>query len=208
MTSIIIRDSGSKGAYLGLLMYDNKGSWRDSKLTLGEVFEDSGLTLEYAIEQADIAAKHFGIQEIKLDGYRICSHFVNGENVPFIKMSMIPAINSIGSPMLFDATQVGYGANAMSPGPRPETIDVSVDEYGIIEFCWNYPKKVIEVIDDDVKIMSFDNIIETFEQKLLYTLYMDGDSKREVHVIKIELSLMSIKKIDSSQNVLVPVWDF
>ena len=209
MANIIIRDvTSGKGVYLGSLLYDNKGSWRDSNLTLEEVYANSGLTLDYAIEQANIAAKHFGIEEISLDWYRICRHFKDGKTVPFFKMSMTPAINNIGSPTLDDSTQLGYGAVAMAPGPRPESIDVSVDPDGIIEFSWNYPKNTIEIIDDDVKIMGFDEIIDTFEQKILYTLYMDGDSKREVHIKKIELSLMPIKKIDSSKTVLVPVWDF
>jgi hypothetical protein len=175
---------------------------------LEEIYESSGLTLEYALEQANIAANHFGIQEIKLDNYRICRHFVNGETVPFIKMSLTPSINSIGSPILFDSTQLAFDAVGMSQGPRPESISVSVDANGIIEFMWNFPKSTVEIIDDDVKIMSFDEVINTFEQKILYTMYMDGNSKREVHIKKIELSLMPVKKKDSSKTVLVPVWDF
>ena len=209
MAYIVIFDAeDSIGVYIGSLMYESMGEMSSSSLTEAEVEAQTGLTLESALEQTAEAARHFGIEELYLEDYAIYTHLKDGQTYPFYSLNLTPAANGIGMPKLSDATQLAFDDSELSPAPRPEDFTVYVDQTGIIQFSWNLPKTVVEVLDDDVKIMDFDDVIDTFEQKILYTLYMEGNERREIHINIITLSLMPVKKQDSTQTVTVPVWDF
>jgi len=209
MAYIVIFDAeDSIGGYIGTMMYESMGEMSESSLTEAEVAAQTGLTLESAMEQAAKAARDFGVEELYLEDYMIYTHVKAGQTYPCYTLNLTPATNGIGMPGLSDDTQLAFGVGELSPAPRPEKFRIYVDETGIIHFSWDSPKTVVKELDENVEIMDFDQVIETFEQKILYTLYMEGDEQREIHINTISLSLMPVKKQDSTQTVTVPVWDF
>jgi len=209
MAYIVITDAFDEmGTYLGAMIYENFGKRSASNMTPEQIEQSTGLTLESAVAQAAEVANHFGCDAIYLEGYQILSHFKDGESHVYYDLDLTPAINGIGMPELGNDSQLGFDAGSMSAAPRPEGFRACVDDTGVISFAWEHPKTKISEVDEDVEIMDFDSIIDIFEQKILYTLYMDGDAQREVHINNITLSLMPVKKMNSPQTVLVPVWDF
>jgi hypothetical protein len=97
-----------------------------------------------------------------------------------------------------------------------ESIFVIVDDRGIVTFNWRYPSDLTHTIADDVPLLPFDQIEDTFKKFMKYKFSWTptGDTvpdkvKLNIDINKVELNLMVTAEKDSLDTyLLVPVWDF
>ena len=91
-----------------------------------------------------------------------------------------------------------------------EEMVICVDEDGIFEFRWEHFTEVKELVTEDVALLSFEQIQERFVQQMKYTYAWEEDEgiMRAYDIAYITMSYMRIKERDSSDYLLVPVWDF
>jgi|GEM_PF-3347240 len=193
------------------LNYSNYGAFSTSRKTKEDVASTTGLSLEDAVAQVEEAAAYFGIEDLYLETYSIANHTKNGVTRPYYNINMYPTIGSIEMPKLGDETQLRFDDGnpyTTYKVPTPNCVNAYVDETGIIMFSFGPPDEIIEVINDDVVLFPFDDIIKIFEEELMDTLFVAESGKREVFINQIALSLMPTTNDEGVTVKCVPVWDF
>jgi len=98
-----------------------------------------------------------------------------------------------------------------------EQIALVVDEEGIISFHWFSPVKVTTILQEDVNLLPFEQIMERFEAQVNYALipFMQGYVETEqmlsqrYDINRITLSLQRVNQPNNFDSaLLVPVWSF
>ena len=72
---------------------------------------------------------------------------------------------------------------------------------------WIDPIEVLSVENENVSLLSFDEIMKIFEKQIFMNIYLDG-GERTVVVTDVFFSYRCVPKRDSDQYYLLPVWDF
>ena len=95
---------------------------------------------------------------------------------------------------------------------KDEYIKVMVDDTGIVLLQWVSPANIIETFDDNVTLLSFNDMIQKFIQQLqtsgAYALN-DKIVKREFTINEIRLGYAKVARQNNpDQYLLVPAWDF
>lgn len=173
-----------------------------------EVAETITMPLEEAIDMANEEMEELGVGEMYLRDVHNDVTMKNGELTPCYNLSFSKSINSWPLLDLSPYQPIDRGA---FEGPQyyMEHLSISVDESGVIAFDWSNITQQTEVLDDDVSIISFDKVIEIFEDNIFQKVYRkQKDLGLEVVIDKITLSLYPVKMKGSDSFVTVPVWDF
>ncbi len=91
-----------------------------------------------------------------------------------------------------------------------ESLDVTVDDNGIIDLSWMSPLEIGEKVVKRAALLPFDKIAERFEQQIKNSYaYQEGGGNTEVNVTRVSLELMRITGQNSvEKGLLVPVWNF
>ena len=72
---------------------------------------------------------------------------------------------------------------------------------------WIDPIEILSVENENVSLLSFDEIMKIFEKQIFMNIYLDG-SENTVVVTDVFFSYRCVPKRDSDQYYLLPVWDF
>jgi hypothetical protein len=72
---------------------------------------------------------------------------------------------------------------------------------------WIDPIEVLSVENENVSLLSFDEIMQIFEKQIYMNIYLD-DTENTVVVTDVFFSYRCVPKRDSDQYYLLPVWDF
>ncbi len=94
----------------------------------------------------------------------------------------------------------------------PEVIKIYVDETGIKSFVWRYPIEVMEVLNQNVLVLSFDEIkeriLEYIKLGFSYTIEKHKDlTDQNIEVTKIVLTNVMIPiKDETDYQMLAPAW--
>lgn len=140
-----------------------------------------------------------------------------------------------GIPSTYEANDcfeiVSQGENAGYAESYPfERMCMVVDDTGIAELQWNSPAKVTDTVSKNVKLKSFDDIIDIFKTRIFiqnapqvndniryaYDItQIETDSgetnirQAAYNVDRITLGMMRISEKDNPEGyIMVPVWDF
>jgi len=91
----------------------------------------------------------------------------------------------------------------------PERLEILVDDTGIVEFDWSCPLEIGAVKSEHVTLMPFSDIVQKAKDNIFFKNYTAYDSKAEIKITSIRLSLMRIMQKDKpGEYLVVPVWDF
>ena len=92
-----------------------------------------------------------------------------------------------------------------------EMLCVGVGEQGVVYFEWISPVKINRILNEDVTILPFEDIMERFEKNIAYS-YIPIDqnvSSRELHIDRIDFGYTRIAMIHQENvGMLVPSWSF
>ncbi len=93
-----------------------------------------------------------------------------------------------------------------------ESLNITVTDDGIVDFYWNNPMEIIQVLSEDVALKSFDEIQKIMEQQVLmaYESYFPDGYEYEIPLKlgKVTFGMMRVQNPDSEEEyTLIPVWD-
>ena len=93
-----------------------------------------------------------------------------------------------------------------------ESLNITVTDDGIVDFYWNNPMEIIQVLSEDVALKSFDEIQKIMEQNdlMAYESYSLDSYENEIPLKlgKVTFGMMRVQNPDSDgEYTLVPVWD-
>ena len=103
---------------------------------------------------------------------------------------------------LFDQTKKNYGADAQ------ETIYAIVQDQAVTQFVWQYPCEIVTMDNANVSLLSFDEIMKIFQKQIFMNVYLDKGFPETMHITDIRFSYLRMKKLNSEEFYLLPVWDF
>ena len=93
-----------------------------------------------------------------------------------------------------------------------ESMTICIDDNGVCALSWYSPKKLIEVVNDSVQLLSFEEIKKIFTNQIAIKGIWSNETdifKRTIVVDEIVLGLMSVEQKDNpNELLLIPVWDF
>ena len=93
-----------------------------------------------------------------------------------------------------------------------ESLTITVTDDGIVDFYWNNPMEIIQVLSEDVALKSFDEIQKLMAQQVLmaYESYFPDGYEYEIPLKlgKVTFGMMRVQNPDSEEEyTLIPVWD-
>ena len=88
-----------------------------------------------------------------------------------------------------------------------ERIFADVQSGRLASLTWIDSLEVLGVENENVPLLSFDRIMEIFEKQVFMNIYLDS-GELTLKVTDIYFSYCCVKKRDSDQYYLLPVWDF
>lgn len=93
-----------------------------------------------------------------------------------------------------------------------EVIVLVINDDGVNQFTWINPMQINTVKNSNVELLPFDDIKEIFKNNLAKNIsYYYNDSAiigREIVIDRIVLGLTKIRQKDSSEQILIPTWNF
>ena len=96
---------------------------------------------------------------------------------------------------------------------RPEEIHIRVNDDGIITFKWTSPSKLVEVLNENVELLPYEEIQEIARKQLQYRFAWKEDEdaveEKRVNIETIKLGMMRVSVPNSiNEYMVIPVWDF
>lgn len=138
----------------------------------------------------------------------------------YIWNDMIPT--SIGKAYSFYYTREYDGVSSLLIDPAPivmteskqyskpyirEYVCVVADDSGVIYMDYNSFSDTIELVNDNVKIMSFDEVLEQFKKSIFHNSLWGKTA--EIYITKIEFGMVREQvKDNSDEYMMVPAWNF
>ena len=178
-----------------------------------------GLTIteQEAIDQAqkllyDLGETHMHLCSIVADKAPLESElaFGNHESIysPFYQLTFMRSVDDI--PSTYELRYFTNDDNAETI--YYERIYVYVNDNGIVAFEWNSPLVNKEVINDNVGLIEFDEILQESIKNLPFIASKDVTSKKDhtaINIDHIRLGYMQVKlKNRPNEFMFLPVWDF
>ena len=117
----------------------------------------------------------------------------------------------------YETQSVGARAEDMYAEPwQYESIEVCVNDSGIIELYWVSPTQITETVNENAALLSFDKIQDIFREQIgINSAYADigyADESvsvdRTMDITRITLGMMRIREKDTGDYLYIPVWDF
>jgi hypothetical protein len=105
----------------------------------------------------------------------------------------------------------GDGGEAYTQAWNQESIAVAVNDKGIVGFSWKLPPEIIDTVNDNVAIQSFEEIKEVARTILPMQLEIEEMSpeRKDVTIYEVRLNMMRVSRQDKEDAYYyVPVWDF
>ena len=182
-----------------------------------------------AIAQADALMEELGFENMSCDDVQLCSDGI-------LRLYYVPTVNGIRlSSIRVDFSEINgpfshyqYWNYSSSEENNPDTvswymenIQIFVGKDGICSFVWQSPSREVAVKEEQSALLPFEEIasiadtmlpivvIGPKETSLVDLDRINGfDTKMNVEITKVSLTLMRVRDKGSSLGTIVPVWDF
>lgn len=155
----------------------------------------------------DLGLQNYGIRDIEVLPQNIGNKKTAYYNIKLEKLlGNIPINQLMAAPELQEE-----GNQAYAPELTDESLSIQIDDTGVIGIDWVSPYKIIQEINDNVKIIGFDEVKDIFKKDMNFKKWRpdDSDNKEIVEITDIYLGMMLIKEQNNNDSILaIPVWDF
>jgi hypothetical protein len=92
---------------------------------------------------------------------------------------------------------------------EPESMEIYVDDTGIVSFDWRNPVRIESVLSENVTLLPFEDVVRRAKDNMFYKNYTAYGSTANIKIDKIQLNIMRIMRQDKpGEYLIVPVWDF
>ena len=92
-----------------------------------------------------------------------------------------------------------------------ESVYIAVDDTGLLSFEYSQPIEINEIANENVAILSFDEIKEIFKKQMQINYAWNVDEhilSQIVTISRIELGLAMVARKDNAGYMLIPAWNF
>ena len=105
-------------------------------------------------------------------------------------------------------------------GPHQESITANVVKGELTNFYWQNPLKIVSTDSENVQLLPFSQVMDIFRVQIFRSVFLGTSDEdpalwadeppmtEEWTVHSIRFSYMRVKKADSPDYWLLPVWDF
>lgn len=102
------------------------------------------------------------------------------------------------------------GFGEFGEGWRYEEMTFYLDGQGVFNFEWYQPIKVIEIVNDDAKLKTFEEIKSVFEKMMIvkHEARFATQEKINISINRVDLSLHRIIEQNAKTGLLIPAWNF
>lgn len=181
--------------------------WFDHKV---EVYTKANMkalnvTEEEAIKQSDKFIADLGADYMKL------AFVTTGERYDRACRLLYYTRELNGFDTTYEQCDQPSGADEYTTPWGYERIVVFVDDWGVAGCMWNSPVDMDEIMSENTALIPFEDIQARFKEQIAVEYGYAENSKTvtlDVNIQKIKLGLMGVKRKDSDDYLLVPVWDF
>ena len=193
--------------------------------------EWGGISKEDAIAQADALMQALGLDAMHLDDiqegdageWQLCyMPSVNGFCIPSIRQDTVETNEGEEYTAFQYLTYHASEETNADPVSWPmESVWILVGKDGILSFTWDSPSGETIVKEEQTTLLSFEEITSIAKTMLPVVIVgpkshslvdldrINGfDTKMDVEITKVSLTLMRIRDKGSLQGTIVPVWDF
>ena len=190
-----------------------------------------GISKEEAITQGDALMQALGLDTMKLEDaqqqntgeWQLCyMPTVNGFRLPSIRQDVVETYEGEEYSNFQYFTYLASAENDPDPVSWPmESVWVTVGKDGILDFTWQSPSGETIVKEEQTALLPFEQIASIADTMLPVVIVgpkgrplvevdrINGfDTKLDVEITKVALTLMRIRDKGSLQGTIVPVWDF
>ena len=105
----------------------------------------------------------------------------------------------------------GYETDYTMALPR-ERVELYLYDGEVVAFNWYAPMELLRTENENATLLPFPKIMELFRSHVFLNYYLDKldgkESEETLHVRSIRLCYALIRKADSEEFYLMPVWDF
>ena len=118
--------------------------------------------------------------------------------------------NALKTIYAHDVEGVEPEETSYAPSYEDESIDIYINNEGIIQFVWESPMELIEVENEDAPILSLDEIKEIFIQQIaMEKSWAFPETKETINITSAQYGLTRIKiKNSANEYRYVPSWTF
>ena len=162
-----------------------------------------------ALEYADAYIKKIGM-DAEFTCKWIEPHYGEGFHRAYYtrNYSNIPVEYVVSTAPMEEASETAYTSLW-----KEEYIRLDITDNGVENIIHNAPSDVLKVLNENVQLLSFEKILESFKTNSKYIGIYSAPSKylesREIHINEIKLGLMRVQiKDKQDEYMMVPVWDF
>ena len=190
-----------------------------------------GISKEEAITLGDALTQALGLDEMQLDDaqqrdtgeWLLCyMPTVNGIRLPSIRQDVVETHEGEEISQFQYYTYLASEETNADPVSWPmETVWIHVGKDGILDFTWQSPTGETIVKEKQTALLPFEEIASIANTMLPVVIvgpkshslvdldHINGfDTKMDVEITKVSLTLMRIRDKGSLQGTIVPVWDF
>ena len=166
------------------------------------------ITKESALEMADELLNRIGANYMALANSIITKYIAGDEYYLF---TYFRSLNKTKGEAIYSEND---NKNSYSPSLQQETISIGISDYGVIYFKWITPSNLVEIYNESVNLLGFDDIMDIFKQQMIVkSVYLGDDSEYIVnskfYINKVILSTFTVRNPNSSNEYIsIPVWDF
>ena len=90
-----------------------------------------------------------------------------------------------------------------------ETIELHINDAGIVSFTWNAPIAITETVVDHAALQPFETVRSTFEKMIVMTAADPHETQIDITIDRVTLSYSRISEKDRfDSGLIVPVWGF
>lgn len=90
-----------------------------------------------------------------------------------------------------------------------ETIELHINDAGIVSFTWNAPIAITETVVDHAALQPFETVRSTFEKMIVMTAADPHETQTDITIDRVTLSYSRISEKDRfDSGLIVPVWGF
>lgn len=116
---------------------------------------------------------------------------------------LYPYTTNYGSDTGLQAAGVHFDADK-----QQEQIFGTLEDGTVVSLQWNFPFRVTDTENENIALLPFDEIMNTFRRQVFMNQYLDNGCDETIHITDIRFSYMRVKIRDSAEYYLLPVWDF
>lgn len=124
-------------------------------------------------------------------------------------MTATPGVNDTPAPQLEPEATSDPASRHYTSTYVQEYVEVLVRDSGVNYMYWREPAVAGEVLNENVELLSFEEIVERFKSQISYATAFMEESQGTLQVNRMQLGMMQVRRRNAEDSFLmIPVWTF